>query len=579
MTPAQRSLLLLLPSLSGLLLILFHSWRQRGPKITIAFFVSGAVYGLLRDAFIQDAMIDDRDLRMPYEFALPVLRIGDASIQAVVGWLFSIYASWCIAEAIVRRFEPQQAEPRLFPVLTLACLTNAALGYAVEVAAAAAGWWWWNLSVKNPFTLDVPVAGVIAWFSVPFDFLLPFLLIFGDRGRIRWWALVTVALFPLHIKWSHGSLELGYQTLKIPLFTTYHLLMILSLFLGSVIIPIRTRGSGTGDRWAAAALVITVVGITGFMQTTHGDSLVLLLSLLPLVVLSLVAFTRFPTWAIGVVAAVPATAAVAQVGAIGFWAWVPAAYLIFFERTVRPGAAPHLKNAHAMGAIVAIGAAYLFCANGNGNEVRANRRYAQAQQARSLDETEKGIRQAIELCPHKDEFHFALARLLLQEGDRTGAIAVYRDLAARIPGAELAHVHLGNTLVLEAEPLPLGSPERRALLQEARERFDWAVKVRPEHPQTHFALGRFLATVPRSIEKQREGVSHLERAIALASVEVDNEIAQRVIAQSWRLLAQFHERANESERAIEALEELKKHRARDEEPELDAWIDRLRGHG
>ncbi|MEQ8764756.1 MAG: tetratricopeptide repeat protein [Planctomycetota bacterium] len=573
MTPLQRSLLLLLPSLSGLVLILIHSLRHRGRAVTISFFVFGALYGVLRDAFIQDAMIDDRDLRMPYEFALPVLRLGDASIQAVIGWLFSIYTSWSIAEAIVRRFEPKNEEPRLFPVLAIACIANAAIGYAVEVAAAAANWWWWNISVKNPFTLDVPVAGVIAWFSVPFDFLLPFLLTFGDRNRVRWWGLLAAAAFPIHIKWTHGDLELGYQTLKVPFFTTFHLLMILTLLLGMVVAPLKTRGlRRQGGQWGPLLLAGTVIGITAFMQVTRGGPL-LLISQIPIVGLVAAGFLPFP---IPVVALVSAGCSILALltgsDAAAVWALLPIAYLAILDRTFRSEAAAW-KNAVAIVSLIVVGLAFAFCMHSNGLELQATKRFNQAQKLTSTVQAEKAMRQAIALCPHKDEFYMVLARSLQARGDLTGAEALYRELTERIPGAELAHVQLGNVLVQRAESAPPG--ERPPLLRDAKEHFEWAVKVRPKHPQPHLALGRFLMTTGKSDSKRETARSHLESALELASEEKDNETARKVAAESLRLLALLEQEAGHLEKAASYLDRLLEQQGPTPDPKVEAWRRRL----
>jgi len=500
---------------------------------------------------------------MPFEFSLPVLRIGHASVQAIIGWIFSIYTSWCIAEAIARKVDPLSREaPRTFLVLSLACLNNAAIGYAVEVAAGASGWWWWNISVKNPFTLDVPIAGVIAWYSVPFDFLLPFLVVLSVRGPKRWLGLGLAGLFVFHFQWAHGDLNLGYQLLRIPLFTTYHLLIIFANLLLPLLSRLQCR---TGDEPSRAVvpriLVGLVIGVTVLMQVVlpadHDPAL--LVSEMPLVGLALIAFSRLPAWSIAVPSLLVGAALLPS--EVGLAAALPLAYVLMLAVTFR-SRGESWRTAHALGALFFVGLAYMFCAMGNGGEVQANRKFEIAKkqlQSGDLGSAEQSVREALDLCPHKDGFYLLLGSIQQRRGDLAAAADTYRALTEQIPGADLGYINLGKTLLRQA------ARHRRqekiaSLVRQAEAALRSALRIRPNHPEALLTLGQLLIRYRSSdVNAVAEAVSDLARASDLAAAEAGNPVAKEVTRASRIALAEHclvSGQPGQARRWIEALAEV-----------------------
>ena len=192
--------LLIAPALAVLGLLAFHALRHRTRRTGLAFLAAAFAFGMLRGNFIAWFMTDaaarlgaDDDFGlMPYVVREPLLRLGRATALECAGWVIALYLGLSLAEDVLRR-RPGM-ERRLFPLVALASVFTAALGYAVEAGANAMGWWTWTLPMQSRLLVEVPAAGLWAWFSVGFDFLLPFLLFAGTvppAGRWRYLSLLS----------------------------------------------------------------------------------------------------------------------------------------------------------------------------------------------------------------------------------------------------------------------------------------------------------------------------------------------------------------------------------------------------
>lgn len=191
-------LLLLLPSSILLALLFFHSWRYRGKAVTVAFFVSCFAFGVIRGNLIHyicNNYLGEETL--PYLFVRPAAKVWNASLQECIGWIFALYLCWSTVEWLLAR-QGKHTVP-LYRLLGLAGFFMGCVAYAVEAAAGGVKWWIWVLPIKNPFFADVPLAGIIAWISVVFDFLAPFLLIYYKAFRNWWSKSFLFCLFPIHM--------------------------------------------------------------------------------------------------------------------------------------------------------------------------------------------------------------------------------------------------------------------------------------------------------------------------------------------------------------------------------------------
>lgn len=195
----MASWVLFISSLSALALLVLHSWRRRGGRVTAAFFIGGAVFGVLRGNVVWAICRyclgagTNATPYLPQGRMLP--HLGHESLQVVIGWLFASYLAWTLSEFALRRVG---REDRLFPTVALSALFMACIGYSTEAVATRVGWWYWDFSTANVLFGHVPTAGIAAWFSVATDFIFPVLLIACSeyRSRLRWLALLV---FPLHM--------------------------------------------------------------------------------------------------------------------------------------------------------------------------------------------------------------------------------------------------------------------------------------------------------------------------------------------------------------------------------------------
>ncbi|HUW55144.1 MAG TPA: tetratricopeptide repeat protein [Planctomycetota bacterium] len=326
--------LLLISSTIALILLIVHSWRTRGRAVTLAFFISAMVYGLIRENAIwllMQHLTEGAGSVKPY---LPqgglLPEIGHAHLQVSIGWVFSMYLAWTISELILKRI-PRFAG-RVFMMAALSGLFMLTLCYCMETTAVSVGWWYWMLPTRSALFGNVNTLGMEGWFSVVPDFLLPFLVIFcADTRRkgLKWlWGLA----FPLHI----GG-HMLYRWIPEALFV-YHVLELL------VVVPmmfsrlrmsrgeIRPSATRVG-RLAAALPAVALIGFFGvvtFANVVSGEGPAILMTEVPLLMLCLLAWSRLPVWGTLVLSAAAAGGWV-WIGARALWALVPTAAFAFLR--------------------------------------------------------------------------------------------------------------------------------------------------------------------------------------------------------------------------------------------------------
>ncbi len=209
------TMLLLVSSTIALALLVVHSWRTRGRAVTLAFFLSGLLFGVLRGNAVYYLLLytsggasEGLKPYMPEESILP--QIGHESLQVAVGWIFAAYLAWTVSEMVLRRLP--RLSGRVFMIGGIASLFMVAICWCMETTAVAVGWWYWTLPTATAAFGNVNTAGMWAWFSIAPDFLIPFLVIACSAARrpVKWlWLLV----FPLHMLghlayawWAHAYL-------------------------------------------------------------------------------------------------------------------------------------------------------------------------------------------------------------------------------------------------------------------------------------------------------------------------------------------------------------------------------------
>jgi hypothetical protein len=217
-----RVLILALPSLVVLALLAWHSLRSLPRRRAAAFWVSVAVYGVLRGMAVAWVTREGLGASLPYQIRDPLLSVFGVSLQEVAGWAIVAYLAWWLGERFARQ---EKKGPRLFLQVAWGCLFLGAISWAVEAAAIAAGWWHWTVPAGSEMLLRVPWIGLVDWFFVGTDFLLPFLVLTAPALAGRPVRFLALLLFPLHMA-SHLWVAPVAEGVPIPGFHLVHWLLL-----------------------------------------------------------------------------------------------------------------------------------------------------------------------------------------------------------------------------------------------------------------------------------------------------------------------------------------------------------------
>jgi len=184
-----RLLTLTLPSLLVLGLLVAHSLRALPRRRALAFWTAVAGYGVARGAAVVWITRSGLGAPAPYVIHDPLFAVLGVPLQEVAGWAIVAYLGWWLGCRL---------GDRLFAQIAWACLFLGAVSWAVETAAVAAGWWHWTVPLSGRLLGGAPWIGLVDWFFVGTDFVLPFAVLTAPAlaGRpARWLAL---AAFPAH---------------------------------------------------------------------------------------------------------------------------------------------------------------------------------------------------------------------------------------------------------------------------------------------------------------------------------------------------------------------------------------------
>ena len=205
--------------------LVLHSLKTRGRRDTAFFFLFALLFGILRGNTIWWITTVHHAGDFPYIFKSKLIGVFHDSIVADMGWILCLYIGSYLAFTMLERIP--QLKGRLFATISLACLFNATLSYAVEATAIEMGWWGWTLNVHSDLLRDVPMAGIVAWFSVGFDFLVPYYLIRYYRKPGQIWPWFSLLIFPLHML-THLSNTRVSDALPIVPYNIWHWGMVLA---------------------------------------------------------------------------------------------------------------------------------------------------------------------------------------------------------------------------------------------------------------------------------------------------------------------------------------------------------------
>ncbi len=179
----------------GCLLCIIHSWRNQDIWFTVAFFVGGFVFGIVRENIVSM-------MGTLYTYPDHPLYIGSAPLMMGFGWSASFYASWVISDRILDAFAPGIKE-RWWGSPLFSAIVTGLLSIPVEVAAGApqTQWWVWPSNVVLVMW-EMPALVPFGWAGAAFLFLFFFQRVMA-RGHSRENALLfivtTLLVIVLHL--------------------------------------------------------------------------------------------------------------------------------------------------------------------------------------------------------------------------------------------------------------------------------------------------------------------------------------------------------------------------------------------
>jgi len=150
--------------MAGCLLCIIHSWLYRGRWQTIAFFVGGFVFGIVRENIVSL-------LPMLYTYPDHPFYIGNAPLMMGFGWSASFYACWMISNRMLEAFAPKWKDNK-WVVPFVSAIATATLSLPVEVAAGASQTMWWVWPPEAIMVLfEMPALVPFGWAGAAFLFI------------------------------------------------------------------------------------------------------------------------------------------------------------------------------------------------------------------------------------------------------------------------------------------------------------------------------------------------------------------------------------------------------------------------
>lgn len=210
-----------------LFLIIRDSLKTFGKNKTIAFFISGIIYSILRANFISFTMHLRHNVEptLPYEIHFPIIKILGTTPVEISGWLIVSYLSFRVSSFLLKGYT-------IFHKVMLSALFISACSFAIETTAIEADWWRWKVILGNSIFGRVPTMGIIDWAFVGFEFLLPFILFINKTPNFL--KFLSLLIFPAHIL-LHLKLEVILEKFPFTFNILFHILIpILILSLGFV---------------------------------------------------------------------------------------------------------------------------------------------------------------------------------------------------------------------------------------------------------------------------------------------------------------------------------------------------------
>ena len=459
-----RMLVLAIPAALVVTALIVHSLRTRGRNDTLLFFGLALLFGILRGNVIWWITTQHFEGEFPYIFAANPIGVFHDSLVADLGWILCLYLGSAIATSLLASLPHLQN--RLFAIVGLACLFNGALSYAVEATAIEMRWWDWSLSTESDWLRDVPIAGIEAWFSVGFDFLIPYFLIRHYRKSGQWWPYLSLLIFPLHMATHLSNTRISTSLPMTPYNVWYWGMALVTMilpfsckwelrrpWLAAQALPLSRLGPSDSAPWSRLTRWIPPLGLAVVLAVLVSSDLLvvrmpeLLITKAALIYLAVLAFTPIRPWIVLVAAGILA--------AIGGKLLVPPlvvpAYYLALRGSAHFARWPLLKPAYALIPLLLTWSYWDWSVQKDA----LDRRYReltelgrQAAASRRIDEAIDYWRQATELKPKSVPAWENLMLLYTNLSRLDEAEQTVQHLLELRPSSEEYHANLGGLYLL-----------------------------------------------------------------------------------------------------------------------------------
>jgi len=496
-----RGLALVLPTAAVLVALVAHSFRALPRRRAAAFWAAAAAYGVARGVVLHRVVEGGLGAAFPYEIHRPLWPVFGVPVQEVAGWAIVAYLGWWLGH----RFAARNGRPRhaLSLQLAWACLFLGAVSWAVEAGAVAAGWWHWTVPVRYPLFGNVPFIGLVDWFFVGTDFLLPFVALTAPALRGVRWRWATLAAFPLHFA-AHLSVSRPSELVPVPLYHLAHWALLGGLLWAAARWRRTDDSFADPEGWARhlpAASLAVILADVAVVEVWLAGRPELLASLLPAAAVAAQALR--PAWGHGL-------AALGLFGALAepslALAALPAAVSLGLRRLQGAGR-PAIAAVLALLAVAAWGLHRRGMAAERDLVERLERAVA-ARDRGDLGRAERELRAAVEEHPGAHAPAFLLGEIYY----RTGRLASAADEMERVIGVQQDHLPAHRLRAV----LALRQGDRPAALDAARA----GLAVEPGDPELAY-LERRARGEPAAA---REGFEELDRQAAERTVSLAYEV-------------------------------------------------------
>jgi hypothetical protein len=141
--------LFLYPAIGAFVLLILHSWKVRGRRFTLLFFIGGFAFGFVREFFYAN-------FKHLYNYSGLSIKIFGVPPVIPLGWMFTFYIGLCFAERIfgfscqeianeLQGADRAKADmifiQRLLPLLISVATFTGIVCYAIESCAIDMKWW------------------------------------------------------------------------------------------------------------------------------------------------------------------------------------------------------------------------------------------------------------------------------------------------------------------------------------------------------------------------------------------------------------------------------------------------------